>query len=605
MKKNEKLLRAMSKIRPQYIEDAEDFAVRDRHGVSLTTWKVGVGIAVAACVGVAAFVFYPRGGEDGILIDNKPTAQTGSSAEGSVAEVDIDPAQTQLGETMPAMPGAETTTAYTGTLPPEWSGSYPMEIHTTGPAVTDIAGTKYTGTDTGTTAPKFTELGEHTTTVATLPPFSFGSGDKQLTRADIIALAKTGKALTWGDLAAYKGTRYAENVCEYLTADGCVLTVIGGATNPTASTKPQTVSLRYIDTVSTLVLGYLEDIRDEDVAAFFQEADTQYAGIGTDQIEIIAERKVDDRNYAPPLRTEATYRGSNAKTEILYGQGTRTADGKEYGYIELEYWLSSGSIESGISDIYLDTDNVLHVMIETYTPPVQTCDMSERLIELHYAPNALPTLKGLDVVFDYEWQDSESSMFTYEAHRLFEGSLKTGTVTLPRKAAENLTEPTPVPLSIPAGMNSVCWFNKWEDATPDDVSISGLPNTVFHREQGCISVTNGNTCVAAALSLPILGAYFTDLNDDGHPELCVYGSYRSGLWDEHVEVFDIYNRKHYILKDYDTYDYTLVTFEGEMHVQRTPYAAAIGQAPVDATIGKLVLKDGILSIDPVAQAIYD
>lgn len=624
MKRKDTLLRAMSEIRPQYIEDANAFAETEKHESSFRIWRTGVRIAVAACAAVAVFVFYPRG-------ENEVTVTQTSTAENEIVS-------TQKTDTVSVSPDEYANTG-TDMNAPEITGTYPIdraqetgisEINheqatvtasaaqnqepniNTGIYVaeqTNTSGPAVSGTTTGitTASPNKTDANEYTTTVATLPPFSFSSGSKLLTREDIVVLSQKKNKLTWGDLASYQGTRYSENVCEYLTDDGCRLLVSGGAENPTASTKPESISLVIYDTVTTNVIASFEDIRIIDMETFFKDEEMQLYEKEM-RVEILPERNVTDRNYQPPEMTYASFRGrtDDYRTPVWYGQGIRTENGEKYGYIEIEAELGSGSYDLGIKKMYLDYDDVLHIELLTYEPAWEDCMISERLIELHYAPGTVPELKGLEVIYDYGFRDSENPMFMFDTHKVFENNILSGIVRLERKDPELQTVPQTKQLSIPQGKDSLCWFDNWTEVTDTDISIDTMPYFRFHYEGGSIEVFSGNERIALAGALPILNAYFSDLNGDSYPELCVTGSYGSGIWDMHVEVYDVINRRHYALRydDIEVYDYMLVSEDNEMRVLRGETYSNWMNEPVGVQVGTLTIDGDTLRITDTYLTYY-
>ena len=115
MKRKETLLRAMSEIRPQYIEDANAFAETEKHDSSFRIWRTGVRIAVAACAAVAVFVFYPRG-ENEVSVTQTSTAEKEIVSSNSTQKTD-------------AIPAALDEYANTGTdmNDPEVTGTYPID----------------------------------------------------------------------------------------------------------------------------------------------------------------------------------------------------------------------------------------------------------------------------------------------------------------------------------------------------------------------------------------------------------------------------------------------------------------------------------------------
>ena len=140
----------------------------------------------------------------------------------------------------------------------------------------------------------------------------------------------------------------------------------------------------------------------------------------------------------------------------------------------------------------------------------------------------------------------------------------------------------------------------------DSTGKTTMPYYRFHHDNRNIEVYSGNDRITLAGALPLLNAYFIDLNSDGYSELCVTGSYESRIRDMHVEVFELCNRKHYALKndEIEIYDYMLVSEDNEMQVLCGKTYSNWMKESAEVQIGKLTLDGDKLSMKDTYTTFY-
>lgn len=106
-----------------------------------------------------------------------------------------------------------------------------------------------------------------------------------------------------------------------------------------------------------------------------------------------------------------------------------------------------------------------------------------------------------------------------------------------------------------------------------ETTIPEFPNTVFQISNSKISATVGGKTSDLIGGMPVWNAYFTDLNDDGYPELCASVSFGSGIVDNHIEVYDIKNGTKYTLWERMKNDYHLVYEDGQLFCVKVSYGS--------------------------------
>ncbi len=117
------------------------------------------------------------------------------------------------------------------------------------------------------------------------------------------------------------------------------------------------------------------------------------------------------------------------------------------------------------------------------------------------------------------------------------------------------------------------YFNSNESPSDEDfylnLRLSEFPDITF--EWTTFSITAKENEKVLISGMPVMSAYFTDLNDDGYPELCSTVYSGSGIVDMHIEIYDIKNDKKYGYIDRMKYDYKLTMENDILFVEKRPY----------------------------------
>lgn len=123
------------------------------------------------------------------------------------------------------------------------------------------------------------------------------------------------------------------------------------------------------------------------------------------------------------------------------------------------------------------------------------------------------------------------------------------------------------------------------------IKLDVFPDTEFiWREYEILASTDGTERVLLG-GMPIINAFFADLNADGFPELCSSVMFGSGICDEHIVVYDYHNGQDYFLWDRGEYDYHLFSDDGGLYVKKLPYG---WQTEENAEIGKIAIEGDLL-----------
>lgn len=103
------------------------------------------------------------------------------------------------------------------------------------------------------------------------------------------------------------------------------------------------------------------------------------------------------------------------------------------------------------------------------------------------------------------------------------------------------------------------------------ITLPEFPDTEFvWSEDVILARTHGETKPLLG-GMPIHSAYFTDLNADSFPELCICVSFGSGIGDQHIEIYDYHKETKYTLWDRTVFDYWLVLENEALLVKKVPY----------------------------------
>lgn len=125
----------------------------------------------------------------------------------------------------------------------------------------------------------------------------------------------------------------------------------------------------------------------------------------------------------------------------------------------------------------------------------------------------------------------------------------------------------------------------------EEIMISDFPDVTFKWTEFSVkAIENGNE-KGLISGMPVLSVYFTDLTNDGFPEICSTVMCGSGIVDSHIEVFDYKTNKLYTLWERMLYDYNLIMENNELLVEKRPYFY-YGDDTVET--GKLIIEDDVL-----------
>lgn len=117
----------------------------------------------------------------------------------------------------------------------------------------------------------------------------------------------------------------------------------------------------------------------------------------------------------------------------------------------------------------------------------------------------------------------------------------------------------------------------WKEEPEFETTLDEFPDTVFlwktHYIQSYTEIlvqdSEGERTVVTGM--PIINAYFADLNADGYRELCATVLSGSGAVDSHIAVYDHHRREFYYLWDRMEYDYSLYSENGKLYVEKSAY----------------------------------
>lgn len=142
------------------------------------------------------------------------------------------------------------------------------------------------------------------------------------------------------------------------------------------------------------------------------------------------------------------------------------------------------------------------------------------------------------------------------------------------------------------------WKNevyKWdaypEEDSEEEITISDFPDVTFKWTLGKITATENDNEKELIFGMPVIDVYFTDLTNDGFPEICSTVMVGSGICDMHIEVYDYKNDKKYTLWERMLYDYNLIMKDDELSAEKRPYGY-YGDDTVET--GNIVIEDDVL-----------
>ena len=137
------------------------------------------------------------------------------------------------------------------------------------------------------------------------------------------------------------------------------------------------------------------------------------------------------------------------------------------------------------------------------------------------------------------------------------------------------------------------------DEFPDEdfklkMTLEAFPDVSFNWTSGSITATENGTENQLISGMPVLDVCFTDLTNDGFPEICSTVMMGSGICEIHIEVVDYKNTKRYILSEAMSYDYNLIMENNELLAEKRPYYYYEDDKDDKTETGKLVIEDDIL-----------
>ena len=376
---------------------------------------------------------------------------------------------------------------------------------------TNTAGHTARTTTTTTTAPR----------VTTQSSGQSRPGTKQLTTKDIIELAKKGDALTWSDFEGYIHEDVGSGlyIWEFRIEEGSGYTLRVGGVPPE---KPNYIKLYHgisgIDTQSGI------DIRYNDVQEFIN----------------MPIRVSSAMNQIKELIPD-----SIASIEISDNVHSNT---EKLTYDQIK--------------ILLTRLNEISLIEESGSYQLLSCINYKIKITLHNRNTIDLGLVGSYFIINGKGYKAESDSCSQLETYIY-------------NFITNTKEPENIDIS---GLSIWCWHDYWAKSFDsrnmnESIIVSAFPDTVFtwNGLEGGITVYKNGTAVAAFGGMPLWNAYFTDLNSDGFPELCMTVSFGSGIIDEHIMVYDLRNEKEYTLWERMENDYILFMEDNELFVRKTDY----------------------------------
>ena len=137
-----------------------------------------------------------------------------------------------------------------------------------------------------------------------------------------------------------------------------------------------------------------------------------------------------------------------------------------------------------------------------------------------------------------------------------------------------------------------------EMANGTEVSIPDFPDLTFiTNTKGIYIQSKDSITLAIGDGMPIMNAFFCDINGDGKPELCTSSCFGSGFVDQRIKVYDIANSKLYELSDRGNFDYCLVEKDGWLIVWQRAFEkySSVGSD------SRLTMEKGELAFAPLTD----
>lgn len=418
-----------------------------------------------------------------------------------------------------------------------------------------------------TTASKTTKTSRTTTT--TTAPSLINQKPKQLTTKDIIELAKKGDALTWSDFEGYVHEDVGSGlyIWEFKIEEGSGYTLRVGGVPPQ---KPSYIMLyRGINTADYPSINGIDtqngtDIRYGDVSGF-----------------------IDAQQKPEPV-------SQILGTKLRYGSDL-IADGIQSLEVSNTIYNKNAAEKLTYDQIKQILPLIMKVELIEKSNSYQTMSINYSTIKIttHNGSSATLVKQGGYFIIDGEGYKAESASMK-ELDQFI------NTILANAKAPENIDL---------SGHSVWCWhdyfFSNYDMRNLNEsIKVSAFPDTTFSwvgMDYGITIYKNG-TVAASFGGLPLWNAYFTDLNGDGSPELCMTVSFGSGMVDEHIIVYDLRNEKEYALWERMEYDYVLFMENNELFVRKTDAESLLNTDMInDMSIGE----KGRLKINGNDKLVFD
>ena len=133
-----------------------------------------------------------------------------------------------------------------------------------------------------------------------------------------------------------------------------------------------------------------------------------------------------------------------------------------------------------------------------------------------------------------------------------------------------------------------------------EIALDAFPGVTFRWTPERVEAVVGEEILPLYSGMPVWNVYFTDLTDDGLPELCSTLSFGSGIVDDRVIIYDYANGTSYSLEDRMAYDYSLSLEEGRLVVTKRAFPTDSREGEVVET-GILSYVDGCLTLLPAEK----
>lgn len=431
-----------------------------------------------------------------------------------------------------------------------------------------------------------TDATEETTHIDTQYPVI--GGDQLLTLNDVCALAQKGNALTWEDFAPYRAEDIGSGlyILRY-QMDGFELRISGKSMEQ----KPEEIILFCLFT--DLGRRYGIDIRTKDVDAFisqcYEQIATSPAQTGTGQTT---------QTTTAPHSTE--WSGGTTTIPVVGGNkaltlnDVRTLSKKGYALTWSDFDPYRGEAPDCGDYVYyrqyaLDGFD-LHI-------GGNSLEQKPEEIVLFCRFTDLDGKYGIDI------RTNDVDAFISQCYANTTAAPESTTTT-----TTTTTLPAPKQAEIPAD-GVLKWVDGGYEGTDEQygryrtevIRLTESPEYTFayFEEDHGVLVMRGDTVVKALGGMPLFKVYLSDLNGDGYAEVITEVGWGSGMYDNHIEVYDYHNDKLYALWDRGTWDYTMALSGGEIVVKRFAYNELWLNSKIpDYTAGSMVLKDGALTFVP-------